>query len=116
LTRTVCLGLIFLVGLVSLALLKFALGTARPVFASETTAATTNGQGTAIISTDAAPNTPAKADRLPLTALAPAVAPVSVVNAPASPEPTEPIAPNITSRHWHDPSDKKGRSSFREEV
>jgi hypothetical protein len=102
--RTVWLGVVLFFGLVALASFNLAFGSQRPVAIVEVPQMASGQEiGTAV--TTAVPDMLKKGDRLQIVYV-PAVEPVAMVP-PAPPDLPNAIAPNIISRHWHDPSDQK---------
>lgn len=110
LIRTVWLGLFLLICLAALASFKLAFGSSRPV-AAEGLGNPAKNQELTTVSTEAAPETLTKGDRLQVSyEPAPVFEPAPAI-APVPPKRPADVPLKIISRHWHDPHDQKAAQS-----
>jgi hypothetical protein len=108
--RTVWLGLFLLLGIAALASFRFAFNPRQPVALTKAAAFVSADAEPSSVGTTVASDTLTKGDRLQVVYVGPPVGvkPAATADVPATPPiSAAPIAPKITSRHWHDPNDPK---------
>jgi hypothetical protein len=104
--RTIWLGLVLLFCLVGLASFKLAFGAPRPIAVVQAPAA---GREMPEVGTSPFADTLTKGDRLPVTYVSSVVPVATEPQVPPGPSPI--AAPEIKSRHWHDPINRRAAQS-----